>query len=107
MFRHSDLDNIDITDLEYSEYEGLTVLSYNQYDFQYSASEESISIIRAPKIRYDSGIKFWLAAVFKDDWEGREQYRKKYISDAKILRISHQKLSKIISTKMYILKKGS
>ena len=61
-------------------YKGLHHTVYPQYAFSPPDSEQFIKITRAPKEDRDDGLRFWINAELIDDWGGRRDKLRPYLS---------------------------
>jgi len=60
-------------------------------------SEELIRIARAPKQSGESGLRFWLAAEYLDDWSSRESFYRPYLQGAAFERISEEQFNEMVA----------
>ena len=90
MFTKEDTKRIIDDNNTLDEYRGLYSTFYQPYAFESQSTEERILISHAPKTKYNSNARFWLAAVLQERCndeenydENDEEYFKEYVANAK------------------------
>ena len=86
-----------------AEYRGMYSTYYNSYAFESQSTEENIIISRAPRTKYNSNAKFWLAALQQETYkveeyldEDFEECFEEYVSNAQYKEISESDTYSII-----------
>lgn len=104
MFTKEDTKRIIDDNNSLAEYRGLYSTFYQPYAFESQSTEELIIISHAPRTKYNSNAKFWLAAILQESSNCEEQfneyvneYFEEYVAKAKYKDISESGALSIIN----------
>ncbi|MCR6667999.1 MAG: hypothetical protein NVV69_18745 [Methyloversatilis sp.] len=78
-------------------YRGLHYDVHPQFAFNPPDSEQMIRITRAPKEAGDNGLKFWINAEHLDDWDGRTEFLRPYLSASEFRSITEEEFNRAVA----------